>query len=256
MDKPRPMATVLATTVSSSGQTWPVVSYQNYGTGRVVAIEGAGMWRWAFLPPQHEEYSQVYAGLWQSLIRWLVSGATLRPGQKMDLRSEKVIYESNEPTWATLLLNEELRSNPPAVELRVVGDETPIGRFNATAAGQEPGVFRVSFGTLPTGQYEAQVEGGDAAQASVRFDVRPSVREQLELAARPDLMTRIAQDSGGAVLESASGRKIAALYETYMKNAQPQRIRRIPAWDRWYVLMAVLAVWAGAWGLRRASGLI
>jgi hypothetical protein len=257
VEHPRPMATVLATAMSPNGQAWPVVSCQNYGTGRVVAIEGSGMWRWAFLPPQHAEYGAVYAGLWQSLIRWLVSGTALRPGQKMDLRCEKVVCESSEPASATLLLGEQaMSSGPPAVELRVVGSESAIGMFNATAAGQDPGVFRVSFGVLPPGQYEARVAGAGATEASVRFDVQQSVREQLDLAARPDLMARIAEDSGGAVLQTASGRQVAALYDAYAHNAQPQRVRRTPAWDRWYVLLAVLAVWAGAWGLRRAGGLI
>src|SRR5262249_30186309 len=83
-DQPKPTAIVLATAEKESGPA--LVSYQTYGTGRVVAIEGAGMWRWAFLPPQYQEHEAVYAGLWQSLLRWLISGAGLVPGQDWALR--------------------------------------------------------------------------------------------------------------------------------------------------------------------------
>ncbi len=45
----RPLAVVLATSSGQSDEAAPVISYQPIGTGRVVVVEGAGMWRWAFL---------------------------------------------------------------------------------------------------------------------------------------------------------------------------------------------------------------
>lgn len=264
--QPRPLATVLATAGSSEqGRPWPVITSQNYGTGRVVAIEGAGMWRWAFLPPQHQDYSAVYGTLWQSLMRWLVSGAGLRPGQQMDLRCERVVFESSDSASATLLLSESaIGSGLPSVELFLVGDENAIGIFSPTAAGDDPGVFRVVFGRLPPGQFEARVStlglrdtgSGPMLPPATRFDVRAPVREQLELAARPDLMQLIAVESGGAVLRDASAREMSSAFDQFRHRAQPERVRRIPAWDRWYVLAAIFGVWACAWAVRRRAGLI
>ncbi len=258
VEKPRPLATVLATALSAgSGERWPVISCQNYGTGRVVVIEGAGMWRWAFLSPQHAQQGGVYGSLWQSLMRWLVSGAVLRPGQKMDLRCQRVIVDANEPASATLLLGPEVAAaGTPTVELRIAGEENAIGEFTPVAAGEDPGVFRVGFGKLPPGQYEARVITKGELGPSTRFDVRAPVREQLELAARPDLMARIADESGGAVLKTASSREVAGLFDAYQHRTQPERIRRIPAWDRWYVLLAALGIWTAAWAVRRSGGLI
>jgi hypothetical protein len=266
--KPRPLATVLATANSPGGeQEWPVITCQSYGTGRVVVIEGAGMWRWAFLPSQHQEFGAVYGTLWQSLMRWLVSGTTLRPGQQMDLRCDRVLFESSEQASASLLLGEEAIGGAiPSVELFVVGEQNPIGSFAPAAVGSDPGVFRVGFGRLPPGQYEARVSeaGLDAARTTgpmdvppwTRFDVRAPVREQLELAARPDLMSLIADESGGAVLQTGSAREVIGSFDAFRKQAQPERVRRVPAWDRWYVLIGVFCVWASAWAVRRAGGLI
>jgi hypothetical protein len=91
-------------------------------------------------------------------MRWLVSGAALRPGQEVDLRCDRVLFESSETASATLLLGEAaLGRGVPSVELFVVGEDNAIGNFAPSAAGDDPGVFRVGFGPLPPGQYEARV---------------------------------------------------------------------------------------------------
>lgn len=263
---PRPLATVLAVAhLAQDGRSWPVITSHYYGTGRVVTIEGAGMWRWAFLPPQHEQRGEVYGTLWQSLLRWLVSGGGLRPGQEMDLRCDRVLFESNEPATATLLLSEAAMGRGiPSVELMVAGEANPLGIFAPAASGDDPGVFRVAFGRLPPGQYEARVSAldlpldsaGPSLPPSTRFDVRAAVREQLELAARPDLMNLIASESGGAVLQTGSAREVLGSFETFQRKAQPPRVRRTPAWDRWYVLVGIFGLWATAWATRRRVGLV
>jgi hypothetical protein len=255
----KPLAVVLATAVAQPADTEdPVVTYQSYGSGRIVVIEGAGMWRWAFLPPQQQLHQDVYRSLWHSLLRWLVSSADLLPGQKLALRSDKVSFGTTEPATATLLLHaDSAKGQVPAVELRGDGID---GRRTITpvALGEEPGAFRVVFGNLPEGRYEARVagtEGGDAA-ARTAFDVRSLFEEQLDLKARPDLMARIAQASGGAVLEGIQVNEVISQFREHLERGQPPRIRRLSAWDRWWVLLAVFGVWSAAWTVRRSGGLV
>jgi hypothetical protein len=84
------LAVVLATgAASGSGPGTPVMVYQPVGNGRVVVVEGAGMWRWAFLPPEHQKREEVHGSLWRSLVRWLVANVGLLPGQKLSLRADK-----------------------------------------------------------------------------------------------------------------------------------------------------------------------
>src|SRR5262249_23091814 len=92
VEQPKPLAVVVATAAGSEATPEaPAVTYQPYGTGRTVVIEGAGMWRWAFLPPMQQQNDEVYRSLWHSLLRWLVSSADLLPNQKLALRSDKVM---------------------------------------------------------------------------------------------------------------------------------------------------------------------
>lgn len=255
---PKPTAVVLATAgLAEDGRDVPVVSYQPYGTGRVVFIEGAGMWRWAFLPPQHREHDTVYGSLWHSLLRWLVSSADLLPGRRYALRPDKTTFSNTDRAAATLLVREGTdESIVPTIELSGSGLEEPR-RVTPVVIGDEPGTFRVQFGRLPPGRYTARiVDGADDAPVESAFDVRESYREQLDVKARPDLMNRIAQDSGGAVLGEDPAGEIVKRFAAHQAAARPPRVRRVSAWDRWWALVAVLLVWTTAWGVRRSGGLI
>jgi hypothetical protein len=255
-EQPKPLAVVLATARGQIDADDPAVTYQPYGTGRVVAIEGAGMWRWAFLPPQRQQHDDVYRSLWSGLVRWLAASADLMPGQKLALRSDKVRFNTTEPVTATLLVREE-GGDVPAIEL--TGDGLQGKRsLRPAAMGEEPGVFRVAFGSLPEGRYQARVAGATAGDATAQtaFDVRSPAEEQLDLAARPDLMARIAAESGAAALSGEKTGDLVGQFREHRDKSRMQRVIRLAAWDRWWLLLLAFAVWATAWGLRRSSGLV
>jgi hypothetical protein len=288
VDRAKPLAVVLANAVSQgdvpdgpggpgsatpasggapTGGAAPAVVYQPYGAGRVVVVEGAGMWRWAFLPPQFRQQEEVYASLWHSMLRWLISADTLVPGQKLALRSDQVAFDTTEAATATLILRDEGgRGKVPTVEVVAEGaggkpPGKPAGKpaqFAPAPLGEEPGTFRVNFGKLPEGRYAARVVDAPADEAFARtvFTVRTVGEEQLNLKPRPDLMARLASDSGGAVLENADAEEVAGRFKEHMNRLRPPRLERATAWDRWWVLAAVFALWAGSWVLRRSSGLV
>jgi hypothetical protein len=254
----KPLATVLATTSGDAQQSDPVITYQPFGNGRVVVVEGAGMWRWAFLPPGHERHDEVYGRLWRSLFRWLAAGPGLLPSDQLALRSDQVTFSTSDVATATLVLRDtEAGGDPPQVDLTGPSLEPPMG-LAPMPAGTSPGQFRVSFGKLAEGRYEARVVGADANDSSAvtAFDVRGNLDERLDVAARPDLMRQIAETSGGAVLAADDADELASRFYRYRAGAQPAQTTRHPAWDRWWVLLAVFGLWATTWGLRRRSGLI
>jgi hypothetical protein len=263
--EPKPLAVVLATstvTAGAGGSAIPVVTYQPYGSGRVVVIEGAGMWRWAFLPPQYRDQADTYGSLWHSLVRWLASGTGLPPGRDMALHADKVAFRTNEPVTATLLVRQALaKSAIPKINLE--GDAPNASKsFTPVATGDEPGTFRVLFGTLPQGRYRARIGGtgnGDSTAASsseIAFDVRELEDERLDLAARGDLMARIAQESGGAVLATGSPSELVVQIQAARDRSRTEQVLRYPAWDRWWVLVSIIAFFGTAWMLRRSAGLV
>jgi hypothetical protein len=257
-EQPKPLATVLATVAGGTGEEAPVVTYQPYGGGRVVVVEGSGMWRWAFLPPAYSDHDTTYGTLWQSLMRWLVSGAGLLPGQDMALRTDQVTFGSNEAATATLLVRREAAQGQiPNIELTGDGIDG-VRTITPVAAGESPGVFRVLFGELAEGRYQAHIAGQPVEKSGSRamFDVRRLLEEQLDLKARPDLMARIATSTGGLELKGDSAGEIAETFTAHLERGRPERIRRTSAWDRWWVLAGMFWVWTLAWSLRRSAGLV
>ena len=235
--EPKPLAVVLATTTASApagapeGST-PVVTYQPYGSGRVVVIEGAGMWRWAFLPPQYRDQSEIYGSLWHSVIRWLASGAGLPPGRDTALRADKTVFRAGEPVTATLLVRPEAApSQVPKIELEGDG-QSASQSFTPVASGDDPGTFRVLFGIVPEGRYHARIAAGGggpkSSSSEIAFDVRRFAEEELDRAARPDLMARIARDSGGAVLSTGSPDEVVTQIQAARARAAPKRPCAIP----------------------------
>jgi hypothetical protein len=270
VDRSKPLAVVLATGVAPGGEGGtsggaPAVIYQPYGGGRVVVIEGAGMWRWAFLPPQYQAQEEVYASLWHSMLRWVTGSAGLLPGQKLALRADKISFATDEPATATLLVREESGNakGSAAREVELIGPESGAApkAFTASVLGEEPGNFRASFGKLPAGRYQARVAGAGPDDVASRcvFDVRVIGQEQLDLQARPDLMARIAADGGGAVLAddaTSAANQITKTFKEHLARTRPPRHERSTAWDRPWILLAVFGLWAASWAVRRSGGLV
>ncbi|MEN6459164.1 MAG: hypothetical protein ABFC63_09560 [Thermoguttaceae bacterium] len=251
------LSVVLATgVVDASGKPSPVISHQPVGGGRVVVVEGAGMWRWAFLPPDRQEQERVYASLWQSLVRWLVGQVGLLPSQRLAIRTDSTSFSTDENVTATLLTR-DWKGEPPRVELSGRSLERPriVG---CVPQGSCPGQYQVSLGQLGEGRYSLRVAGAELRDSSsaTAFDVRQSMTERLDIKAQPSVMAMIARESGGAVLETVDSGALAQQFHQHLARSRPQRTSRTMAWDRWWTLSGALIVWAAAWSLRRRSGLV
>jgi hypothetical protein len=251
------LAVVLAKGVGGgSGQPSPMMVYQPVGSGRVVVVEGAGMWRWAFLPPEHQKQEEIYGSLWRSLVRWLVSNVGMLPSQKLALRADKLSFTTGENVTATLLVR-DWSGDPPQVQL-LGGPHDRPQPFRCVPRGSYPGQFSVGLGRLPEGRYSLRVAGIDKNDVSgvAAFDVRGNLAERLDVSAQPNVMKMVAKQSGGAVLETVDPRLLAQQFGRHLGRTRPERTAQTTAWDRWWVLLAAFALWGTAWGLRRRSGLV
>lgn len=253
---PKPLAVVLASAETEGGQTAPVITYQPVGNGRVVVVEGAGMWRWAFLPPTYQDRDEIYAALWRSLVRWLVSNVGLLPSQDLALRTDTTSFSTEESAGAMLLLREDRVDKLPEVELS--GDALAPPRPVTPVPAGEPGQYRLVFGRLPEGHYRVNVVGEkqDDVAGRVEFDVRGNLRERLDITPQPETMQMIAQDSGGAVIADDDWNVLAGHFNEHLTRTHPARSTQTPLWDRWWVLAGIVLLWGCSWGLRRSSGLV
>lgn len=259
-ERPKPLAVVLAAAASagSSGDTpTPAITFQPYGGGRVVVVEGAGMWRWAILPPGEQDHDQLYGELWRSMMRWLVANVGLLPTQRVSLRADKTSFTGIEPATATLLVRESSDfGQTPQVRLQGGSGDPVI--VKAIPSGEDLHQFRLDFGKLPEGHYTAKVEGtrSDEVAGGTAFDVVGNLRERLDVAARPDLMQLLAEASGGTVIAGEDPASLLARFDQHQASTMPRRLQQTVAWDRWWVLAGLLILWGTTWAIRRRGGLV
>lgn len=250
----------------------PVITSQPYGMGQTIVVEGAGMWRWAFLPPQNADRDTVYPSLWQGLIQWIVARQDLLPGQQVALRTDRSIFLGGEEITGTMIVR-DASITPPALELFREGQK--VKQVQPVALGTDPGIYRFDFGVHESGFFEmrtvpatSETKGtssgdGQAAMideaelfASTICEVRDFWLETLDVDARPDLMYQLAIKSGGKVTDPSVAREVLDEYYAKLQAARPEQYRRTPLWDRPWVLLTILGIWLCSWWVRRTCGLI
>ncbi|MFO1063020.1 MAG: vWA domain-containing protein [Pirellulales bacterium] len=245
------------------GGSVPVVTYQPFGTGQAIVVEGAGMWRWAFLPPQHASKDKIYSTLWQSLIQWVISQQDLMPGQKVGIRSDRAVFLAGDRVTASVVLRDVSQFQDEsgrldlAVLLQSVDGSLPK-RFSIAPAGDDEELYQVDFGSLDVGNYTAQVVQGskDTVIALTPIEVRDPWFESLEVDARPDLMRKVSQLSGGSELRPVDVKSLVAKFNERLAESRADKVIRKTLWDRPLVLLVILGGWITTWIVRRQSGLV
>lgn len=241
----------------------PIVTYQPYGSGQTIVVEGAGMWRWAFLPPLHAEKDKIYPTLWQSMVQWIISQQDMMPGQEVAIRADRATFLSGDRASASITVrnpNQWLKNNSIdglSVTLQSASQELPK-RFSLIGSGSDPSLYRADLGALDIGFYTVKLVSGisDDVMAATAFEVRDPWFESLEVDARPDLMSQLARLSGGKVLEPEQVDELVSEFEERMRSQQSNDEIRTTMWDRPVVLLIILMGWIATWIVRRQSGLV
>ncbi len=253
---------LMQSTTADSNEPIPVVTYQPFGNGQSIVVEGAGMWRWAFLAPQHASKERIYANLWQSMIQWIISQQDMLPGQEVALRPDRASFLTGEAASCSVILKNPTKWNVEAdhglsVLMQSSETEVPI-RFSLTASGIDNGLFRADLGAPDVGYYTLKLVQGDQDQvlAASAFEVRDPWFENLEVDARPDLMSQIARISGGEVLQPEQAKQLTTKFEQAIKKQQKHEETRTTLWDRPIVMIMILAGWIATWVVRRQNGMI
>lgn len=250
---------VLMQSAVSGGETIPIVTYQPLGAGQTIVVEGAGMWRWAFLSPEHASKDKIYPTLWQSMIQWIISQQDMLPGQEISIRPDRATYLAGDRASASVTLK-----NPTnwaiedlSVLLQTAEFDLPK-RLTLTASGVDNGLFRVDLGALEVGYYSLKVVQGESDQilAAGAFEVRDPWFESLEVDARPDVMRQVSRLSGGEVLNQNDVAQLANRFADQIRSQQKHEETRTTMWDRPWVLLLVLGSWITSWIIRRRSGIV
>lgn len=247
---PRAGAQVLATAGATS-DTRPLVAVQRYGQGRAMVFAGEASWRWRMMRPAADT---TYDTIWRQMSRWLARGA---------LEPVSVVALGN-PSPGTVEAVSVLVRDP---------DFTPVDdaevQVVVTAPGGDESRVTATLADAADGRYEAPVRFADAGVYRLAADARRGADrvgngERIVLAGGADpemadprlneaVLQRLAQQTGGLYVRPDDVAGIAPRLQTTAAVDGPPELRDL--WHGAWSLLAVIAVLAAEWTLRRRMGL-
>lgn len=246
----KPAAIVLA----ESPAHHPLLVYQPYGQGRVVAFAGDSTWRWVM-----QGFQTAHARFWRQMVLWLArKDASLEGNVWIELAERR--YRPGQP------VRFRLGAQLPTGQLAGQADwritvRLPDGSTQTVEPGSEDGQPAATFReTAIPGEYTidatASVEGRQLGTANARFLV---FREDLELdqpAADQATLDAVAAATGGKSL-AVDG--LPAVLDQLARQAESLEVRteqKRPLWDNWPMLLLVVGLFSVDWYLRRRWAMV
>jgi hypothetical protein len=189
------------------------------------------------------------------MIRWLVDGVPeqvnittsldrVEPGEPIKLSAEvldSAYVEVNDSRVVAHVTSPTGKTSDVPIEWTVTKD----GEYKASFVPDESGIYDIKVSAdrdqkaLGTADMHVRVSAGDA--------------EYFDAAMRAPLMKRIAESTGGRFFTTAT---VASLPEAISYSGRGVTVvEERDLWDMPIVLMALLALIAAEWGLRRKRGL-
>jgi uncharacterized membrane protein len=261
------------------GQPEIVLAVQRYGQGRSAAFTVDTTYLW-FLPLRGMGQESPYNKLWGQMIRWL-AGQDVRDRQR-GAGLEALLNKSNYSLGENVKLRAQVRDER--------GDTTRFAQVTATftntadnksqtlsltPADSQPGMYEVIIPNPNKGDYQMEVvaakDGKELGRQKLNFTVIPPADEMLKIAANPQLLIDISNQTHGYHYDLAQlPQLIDQLIRTDPQSGLPQQqsiplddypramitiLGGHPQWDSRYDLplqgLFVLALLITEWFLRR-----
>jgi uncharacterized membrane protein len=238
------------------GQPAPVVAVREVGAGRSLAITSDGSWHWGYLAAERGGGDGAYRRFWSSALRWLVRDPELTP---LKAEPDAPSIDPGAPVGLSISLRGAGYGPAPgrkvAVEL-VSADGASVARAEAVTGAD--GAVRLELPPAPPGAYKVvaraePVPGGAAETASTAITVRGAGPEDGDAVPRPELLSAIAELTGGDST-SLPGGGLPRLRQLEPEVVEIGQRREEPIWNRWWYLAALGATLGAEWVLRRRWG--
>jgi uncharacterized membrane protein len=253
IDAIKPGASVLAEVEDNSGPR-PALVVQPFGRGRVGALMLGDLWRWDLRREDHAQSDLEKS--WRQTVRWLVADVPqrveveTRRAEGAGLAPQEIIVRARDKQFAPLD-NASVSitvKTPDKRELTIVAEssDSTAGEYHATFSPRVAGAYRAEVSVTAA-------DGSDVGRRETGWAVEPETEEFRSLSGNRALLERLADDSGGEVIEVDT-------LDSFVSGLPNRKIPitenwTYPLWHQWTVLALAIGCLVGEWGLRRWRGL-
>jgi hypothetical protein len=246
---------VLATLsdAASGSQGYPLVSWHRYGTGKCMTLATDRLWRLRF-----KAGDKYHWRVWSQSIQFLTLSRLMGEHKRIRLETDRTIYQDGEQTrlYAHVLDEDYEPVVQPSFEITVNGADGNVLRERVSLQPDRtsPGLYEGYFTAPVAGRYRLEANEDDAEISNTtEFQVAVVNRELSDTNMRRDELQRIAQLTGGKLLEAGDLSKLGGLLDPEPITTTVRSERSL--WDGWLVAVMLVALLGMEWIVRRRNDL-
>jgi uncharacterized membrane protein len=253
----KPGATALATASVEGGQPLPALVEQRFGRGRVGAVLIGDLWRWSMRRTAKDEEDLEKS--WRQTIRWLVGDVPMRVELDVDRGDGEDILGAP----VTLSVTARDKNYSPLENASVTvhvsgGPHAKPLELTAEPSDRKAGVYQTTYVPRQPGAYRAHAtvkaaDNSDVGEVHAGWTSEPAANEFRDLLANRELLARIAERTGGEVVEADDIESFVDSLPT--RAAEITEPYVMPLWHRPGIFLFAIACLVAEWGLRRWKGL-
>jgi hypothetical protein len=252
---PTPDARVLGTSTPGND---PLLVVRSRAGLRTAAFLGTGVWRWALLPSELEPADPLWPGLASNLLRWVSTEADDAP---VRVQPVAPTFDGDESVSFTGQVYDESMQPVSDATVEVTVTDSTGSEYPYTMEPVGQGRYTLDVGTLPEGayQYQATADRGETELGTDQgeFSVAPLRIEYQAPRADAVFMRQLASRSGGTAYTPRTIQQLPGDLATQSSFSEEvvRQSTEAELWRTSFFLIAILALLAGEWTLRKFLGL-
>lgn len=251
----KPGATVLAVLSDSTerDQSYPLVAWQRYGTGKCMSIASDRLWRLRF-----KTGDKYHWRVWSQCIQFMTLSRLMGEHKRIRLETDRSSYSvGSQGRLYAHVLDDNFE---PVVQS---GFDVMVSGLDGASPGQliklqpdrsQPGLYEGYFTPPGPGRYRMEANEDDREISSVtEFQVSDFRQELADTDMRLKNLQRISGLTGGATLGVQELPRLSSLVEGGSVTTTVRSER--PLWDHWVVILLIVALLGAEWIIRRRHDL-
>ena len=251
----KPGATVLAVLSDSTerDQSYPLVAWQRYGTGKCMSIGSDRLWRL-----RYKTGDKYHWRVWSQCIQFMTLSRLMGEHKRIRLETDRSSYfVGSQGRLYAHILDDDFE---PVVQS---GFDVVVSGLDGAATSQQiklqpdrsqPGLYEGYFTPPRPGRYRMEANENDRKVSSItEFQVSDIRQELTETDMRLENLQRIADLTGGSTLGIRELPKLASLVNSESLTTTVRSER--PLWDHWLVILLLAGLLGAEWILRRRHDL-